>query len=182
MYRIVETERLFLKVLDGTHAETVLKYYLDNKDYLMPWEPMRTEGFYSHEFQVMSLNLDLAAFERGEMLRFWIFTKERDELIGTVALTNIIRGVFKSCYLGYKLSERYVGQSYMTEAVKKVVDIAFNELKLHRIEANVMPHNHPSVKVVTKLGFESEGISKKYLKINGTWEDHQRFVLINDKV
>ena len=180
MYRTVETDRLLFKVLDGTKADLVLEYYLKNKAFLKDWEPMRHDGFYSIETQAMSLDLDLSAMERGEMLRYWIFLKETDELIGTIALTNIIRGVFKSCYLGYKLSEKHTGHSYMTEAILKMVEIAFVELKLHRIEANIMPSNLSSKRVVIKNGFVDEGLSSKYLKINGKWEDHHRYVLIND--
>jgi ribosomal-protein-alanine N-acetyltransferase len=179
MKPVVETERLTLKILDATMAESVLKYYLLNRAFLEPWEPKRNEGFYTFETQFSSLVLDAQAMDRGEMLRYWIYLKDGTGPIGTIALTNIIRGVFKSCLLGYKLSENYGGKGYMTEAIEKIVDIAFKELKLHRIEANIMPHNIRSRKSVEKLGFKEEGLSEKYLKINDKWEDHYRFTLIN---
>jgi ribosomal-protein-alanine N-acetyltransferase len=68
----------------------------------------------------------------------------------------------------------------MTEAVKAVVDYGFNTLALHRIEANIMPRNIASLRVVGKLGFINEGLSKKYLKINGQWEDHIHMVIFNE--
>lgn len=175
----VDTERLILKILDASMAESVLEYYLLNRTFLQPWEPMRNDGFYTYETQFMSLTLDSKAMERGEMLRYWIFLKDGTGPIGTIALTNIIRGVFKSCFLGYKLSEKYSGNGYMTEALEKIVEIAFYELKLHRIEANIMPHNLRSRKSIERLGFKEEGLSEKYLKINDKWEDHCRFALIN---
>ena len=70
----------------------------------------------------------------------------------------------------------------MSEALKKIINIAFNELKLHRIEANIMPKNLASQKLVQKFSFKNEGLSKKYLKINGLWEDHYHYVLLNDKL
>ncbi|EOD01178.1 Ribosomal-protein-S5p-alanine acetyltransferase [Caldisalinibacter kiritimatiensis] len=70
----------------------------------------------------------------------------------------------------------------MTEALKMGIDIAFNELKLHRIEANIMPKNEASLRIVKKLGFYEEGVAKKYLKINGKWEDHIHMVLLNEDI
>lgn len=70
----------------------------------------------------------------------------------------------------------------MTEAVEAVVNHAFHELRLHRIEANIMPRNQASLRVVQKLGFQNEGISRKYLQINGKWEDHIHMVLLNEEM
>ena len=179
MRPVVETDRLTLKILDATMAESVLQYYIKNRAFLQPWEPLRNDGFYTYETQYTSLTLDAKAMVRGEMVRYWIYLKDGTDPIGTIALTNIIRGVLKSCFLGYKLSENSSGKGYMTEAIEKIIEIAFLELKLHRIEANIMPHNFRSRKAVEKLGFKEEGLSEKYLKINDQWEDHYRFALIN---
>lgn len=179
MRPVVETERLTLKILDATMAESVLQYYIENRAFLQPWEPLRNDGFYTYETQFTSLTLDAQAMARGEMMRYWIYLKDGTDPIGTIALTNIIRGVFKSCFLGYKLSKNHSGKGYMTEAIEKIIEIAFQELKLHRIEAHIMPHNFKSRKSVEKLGFKEEGLSEKYLKINDKWEDHYRFAIIN---
>jgi ribosomal-protein-alanine N-acetyltransferase len=68
----------------------------------------------------------------------------------------------------------------MTEAVRLVVRFAFEQLKLHRLEAGVMPHNLGSIRVLEKAGFHKEGIAKKNVKINGRWEDHQILAIINE--
>ncbi|WP_278244288.1 GNAT family N-acetyltransferase [Caldisalinibacter kiritimatiensis] len=94
----------------------------------------------------------------------------------------MVRGPFLSCFLGYKLDKDEVNKGYMTEALKMGIDIAFNELKLHRIEANIMPKNEASLRIVKKLGFYEEGVAKKYLKINGKWEDHIHMVLLNEDI
>ncbi|HZK24550.1 MAG TPA: GNAT family N-acetyltransferase [Oscillospiraceae bacterium] len=88
-----------------------------------------------------------------------------------------MRGAFQSCHLGYKLSEAQINQGLLTEALAEVINYAFTELRLHRIEANIMPGNKRSLWVVEKLGFYYEGLAKKYLKINGSWEDHIHLVL-----
>ena len=87
-----------------------------------------------------------------------------------------------SCHLGYKLDKDHINKGFMTEAVKKGIEIIFNEYRLHRIEANIMPHNRGSARVVEKLGFYNEGLARQYLKINNNWEDHIHWVLLNDKV
>nr|WP_281201113.1 GNAT family N-acetyltransferase [Orenia metallireducens] len=94
----------------------------------------------------------------------------------------MVRGCFQSCYLGYHLDKEEVNNGYMTEALEEAINFLFEEFKLHRIEANIMPKNNPSLRVVQKLGFYNEGLAKKYLTINGKWEDHIHMVLLNEEV
>ncbi|MDF2805036.1 MAG: alanine acetyltransferase [Anaerocolumna sp.] len=99
-----------------------------------------------------------------------------------ISFSNIVRGAFLSCHLGYSLDEQYINQGYVTEAIRTGIEVIFKEYKLHRIEANIMPRNLRSKKVCEKLGFKEEGLAKDYLKINGKWEDHIHMVLLNDEV
>jgi ribosomal-protein-alanine N-acetyltransferase len=182
--RTYETNRLRLVRLNEEHAEKIRDFYIRNAAHLDPWEPLREPGFDRVESHRRTLAFERRATLNGMMVRFWIFKKEDTELehpIGSAALTNIVRGVFKSCYLGYKIDNQEINNGYMTEALEKVLEIAFEELELHRVEANIMPRNHRSLRVIEKLGFEQEGLSKRYLKINGTWEDHYRFALIHEE-
>lgn len=180
-----ETERLHLKVLDESYAGCVLDYYIRNSEFLKEWEPSRPEGFYTEEFHREQLKKDLISIENGSALRLWIFKKDDihfQRTIGCIGFSNIVRGGFWSCFLGYKLDKDEVNKGIVTEALKKGIDIIFNEYKLHRLEANIMPKNKASLKVVEKLGFINEGISRKYLKINDVWEDHIHMVLLNEAV
>lgn len=102
-------------------------------------------------------------------------------MIGDLAFSNIVRGSFQSCHLGYKLDQAENGQGYMTEALTCAIRFAFEELHLHRIEANIIPRNLPSIRLVQRLGFVDEGLSRKYLKIQGVWEDHRHFALLNSE-
>ena len=102
-------------------------------------------------------------------------------VIGSIVLNNIIRGAFHSCHLGYKMDQFNINKGYLTEGLKIVIEYAFNVLKLHRIEANIMPHNSPSLRVVEKLVYH-EGLAKKYLNINESWEDHIHMVLLNESL
>lgn len=181
MERRYETERLVLKVLEEGDASLVLDYYERNREFLRPWEPVRTEDFYQKAFHEKELREDLRKMEKGEGLRLWVFLKgEETRVIGAVAFNNIVRGVFQSCHLGYKLDREAVGQGYAREAVARGVRVMFEELQLHRIEANIMPRNISSRRVVESLGFEAEGLARKYLRINGVWEDHIHWVVLNE--
>jgi ribosomal-protein-alanine N-acetyltransferase len=111
-----------------------------------------------------------------------VSSNDPDRIIGTVGFNNIVKGAFLSCHLGYKLDKDEINKGYITEAIQKGIDIVFNELGLHRIEANILPENKRSLRVVEKLGFYNEGLAYKYLKINGKWEDHIHMVLLNDRV
>jgi ribosomal-protein-alanine N-acetyltransferase len=181
MEKRYETERLVLKVLGKGDASMVLDYYERNREFLEPWEPVRTESFYDEDFHEKELGEDLRRMEKGEGLRLWIFLKgEETRVIGAVSFSNIVRGVFQSCHLGYKLDREATGRGYAREAVARGVRVMFEELHLHRIEANIMPRNLSSRQVVESLGFEAEGLARKYLKINGVWEDHIHWVVLNE--
>ena len=175
-----ETERLILRTLSEDEAPLLADYFLRNSDYLEQWEPKREESFFS-----VDRIRDMIAKENGDMsekraLSLYIFKKGEERIIGNAKLNNIIYGIFYSCYAGYRLDKDEHSKGYMTEALGEVVRIAFDEYGLHRIEANIMPRNKASRKVVTKLGFKKEGRAIKYLKINGKWEDHIHYVLLNE--
>jgi ribosomal-protein-alanine N-acetyltransferase len=102
---------------------------------------------------------------------------DSDELIACVNLNEIVRGAFQSAYVGYFVFEPFAGKGLMRQAMELVIDHAFHELGLHRVEANIQPSNHRSLKLVKSLGFRHEGFSPRYLKIEDEWKDHERFAL-----
>jgi len=103
-----------------------------------------------------------------------------DALAGIVTLSEIVRGVFESAYLGYYGFEPHAGKGLMSEAVRLVVDHGFRKLKLHRLEANIQPANTDSIALVKRLGFKREGYSPRYLKIGGRWQDHERWAVLRE--
>lgn len=101
------------------------------------------------------------------------------EVIGTCSISNIVRGVFQSCHMGYSVDKDFEGQGRMQELAQYTIDFVFAELKLHRIIANHMPENKRSEALLNRLGFEREGYAKRFLQIDGEWEDHVLNSLIN---
>ncbi len=180
--KIYETDRLILRRLNIQDANLLLDYLQRNKRFLQEWEPLRDESFYLSESIKEKIKDENQSFKNKTSLSLYIFNKDEQKIIGTVSLSNIVYGIFQSACLGYKLDELEINQGKMTEALIKFIEIAFNEYKLHRIEANIVPRNTRSLRVVKKLGFMEEGLSRKYLKINGKWEDHLHFVLLNEAV
>lgn len=177
----IVTQRLCLKTLTPSAASDVLEFYIENRDFLEPFEPMRDPNFYTRQHQRLLLKYDQKGMAESSMIRFWIFEKnDMARPIGTISLTNIMRGVFQSCFLGYKIAEVHSRKGYMTEALFEILQYAFGELDLHRVEANIMPSNTASLALVRKFGFHEEGMAIRYLKINGDWEDHLHMVLLNE--
>lgn len=177
-----DSDRLYLRILKPQYAREVLEYYKRNHNFLSEWEPKHPKDFYTLSYHKRKLNMEYNMFKGNSLVRLWIFKKEDNKLIGNVCCSNIIMGNFKSCFMGYKLDKDEINKGYMTEAIKKTVEIMFEDFDLHRIEVNIVPRNARSLKVMEKLNFEQEGFSKRYLEINGKWEDHIHFATYNDKI
>lgn len=174
------TERLLLRVLSADDASPVLDYLLHSRAWLAPWEPKRPESYWSLSAVAGRLEADHSATLAGRSLCLHLAeNREPGRIIGTCNLRNIIRGAFLSCHLGYALAPDAVGRGFMTESINEIVRIAFSEMGLHRVEANVIPRNERSRSVLQRCGFVSEGVSPAYLCIAGTWEDHEHMVRLN---
>ena len=181
----LHTDRLTLKVLDATYAERVLDFYTRNREFLREWNPAAGPEFYTVAFHAEKIAGELESMRQGWLLRLHLFLSEDaafERVIGIIGLNNIVRGSFQSCHLGYQIDQAAINRGLITEALRRAIAYAFDELQLHRVEANVMPRNARSRRVVEKLGFVDEGLSRKYLKINGVWEDHIHYVMLNPDV
>ncbi len=109
---------------------------------------------------------------------FFVCSTDTDELVGVINLNEVVRGLFRSAYLGYYGFEPFSGSGYMTEGLALVLDQAFGPLGLNRLEANIQPENKRSSRLVARLGFRLEGFSPRYLKIGGRWRDHERWAVL----
>lgn len=166
----LEAKDFILTLLTPENSNQLLEYYLKNRKHLEEFEPVRDESFYTIEVQKNILNDSYRQFLNGTSIDLGIFRE--DKLIGKLRLSNIVYGVFKSGILGYSIDKDEQGKGYMKEAVNLVLDYAFNELDLHRVEASALVDNERSKHVLLGCGFNELGINKNYLFINGKWRDH----------
>lgn len=177
---IYETDRLILRVLKASDAPAVLDFQLRNKDLFERYEPARPENFYTIEHQKILLNCEYNLTVKLSAVRFYVFLKEQpDIIIGTICFRNMLHSIYSSCETGYKFDEQYHRRGYAFEAMTEGIRIVFDELKLHRIAANVMPENHASIRLLESLGFEQEGVVRDYARIQNEWADHIRYSLIH---
>lgn len=181
MYTLV-TRRMYMRLASPKLAGQVADFNLRNRENLADTEPMRPSAFYTKRGQRAYLKMDYKDAMKGREFRYYLTLKGEKKVIGTVAIGSVMFGSVKSCVLSYKMDKDYRNMGLCSEAVQEIIDFAFNILELHRIEVMVMPRNAPSLAVVKKFGFVYEGLSKDCFEINGKWEDHMRFALLNDKI
>ena len=174
-------QEIFIRQLELSDAEDLLKLEAENRDFFQLYAPLKDEKFYTIDGQVERIEKNVLLTKQDSVYSFGIFLTDSKQLIGNVTLSEVARGNYQSCWIGYYLDRKHNGKGYMTKAVKLVVDYGFNELKLHRIEAGVMPHNIRSIKVLEKAGFHKEGIAIENVKINGRWENHQTLAIVNNE-
>ncbi len=111
---------------------------------------------------------------------FLVLRHDDDAIVGVVNLNVIVYAALCSAYMGYYAVSEHSGQGYMKEGMMQVINLAFSELGLHRLEANIQPENTSSLALVQSLGFQREGYSPRYLKISNEWRDHERWALLAD--
>ena len=109
---------------------------------------------------------------------FVVCRREDDAIVGVFNISEIVRGLFKSAYLGYYAFAPHAGTGYMAEGLELVLRVAFRQLRLHRVEANVQPTNRRSLAFIRRAGFVREGFSRRYVRIAGRWRDHVRLALL----
>lgn len=176
-----ETTRLHLTLATPKLAAAVAEYYIRNREFLRPFEPAREDGFFTAKGQKHCLALEAKLARRDDSYRFYLSRREEPgEIIGMVGINSVVRGAFQSGFVGYKLDRRFLGWGYATEALARLTDIAFRDLLLHRLEANIMPRNTASLRVAEKAGFRNEGLALRYLQVDGVWEDHIHMVKLNE--
>lgn len=149
-----------------------------SRDFLTPWEPTwpaddLTRGAFRR--RVRRYAEDLRA---DQAYAFFLFRKQDSALIGGMTLANVRRGVAQAGSLGYWMGAPFAGRGYMTAAVEALVPFAFGALRLHRLEAACIPTNTASIRLLERTGFVHEGIARKYLCINGLWQDHLLYGMV----
>ncbi|WP_028389017.1 GNAT family N-acetyltransferase [Legionella fairfieldensis] len=157
-----------LRELTFEDKEAFLKAMLNSQSLHHPWvtPPLTSQEFdeYWQRFQQPNQKSYLACNESGA-------------IAGVFNVSEIVRGAFQNAFLGFYGINDYSGKGYMSAALKLVMKKVFEELALHRLEANIQPENIRSIQLVKKNGFRYEGFSPRYLKINDEWRGHEHWAI-----
>jgi [ribosomal protein S5]-alanine N-acetyltransferase len=151
----------------------VIRYYTENRAHLQPFSPAFAPDFLDVATWIEQAGVRARELEAGESFRGFLFARDAPgRVLGNINLSQVQRGAFQSCVLGYNLAAAEQGKGYMTEAVGGAVAFAFGTWRLHRVAASYMPRNVRSAAVLRRAGFHVDGQAPAYLFINGRWEDH----------
>lgn len=167
------TRRVILATPRAEQAVAMLDFVSRNREHLKAWSPPAPPNVVTLPHWQEAISKYALAFESGSAVRFWLSPHgHADRIIGSIGFSQIFRGPFCSCVLGYQIDREHEGQGLMSEALLAAMRYMFDEQKLHRIAANYRPENVRSGRLLSKLGFRIEGYAKDYLFIDGAWRDH----------
>ncbi len=169
----MEGERVLVRRVRAEDGRELVRANLASIAVHEPWViPFRDEA----GFQIY-----LETCDGERKIGFVLRERQTRRVAGVVNLSEIVRGAFQSAYLGYFGMSGFQGRGLMREGLSLVIDHAFGELALHRIEANIQPGNTRSLALARRLGFRKEGFSPRYLQIGGAWRDHERWAILEDE-
>lgn len=149
-----------------------------SREHLEPWEPQWAADELTRSSYRRRLRRYQWEMQEDLGYAFLILRREDRALLGGVTLSNVRRGVSQAASIGYWMGQPFAGRGYMSDAVQTVSTYVFDVLALHRLEAACIPSNEASVRVLERCGFKREGLARRYLKINGAWQDHLLFALL----
>ena len=158
-----------LRLIDYADRDEFLAMVRESRELHRPWAypPERPDQF----------DELVARSRRDDVVTLLAFRADGGAIVGVFTISQIVRGAFQSAFLGYYGSAAHARQGYMRAAMQLVLDHAFGDLRLHRLEANIQPGNAPSLALARGGGFRLEGFSPRYLLIGGRWRDHERWAI-----
>ena len=175
--------RVMMRPLAATDFRAWSEVRLRNDSWLTVWEPQRHPNLpdpvtdrSAFTSRCVQRDRDRAA---GDAYQFGLFIDQ--QIAGEVNLNNVIRGAMQSGTVGYWIDEQHAGRGYVAEGVVVLIQFAFEQLGLHRVEICIVPRNTNSRRVMEKLEIRDEGLAQRYLEINGVWEDHIRYGMTSEE-
>lgn len=176
--RVIRGNRLYLRypVLDDWRQWSELRG--SSRPHLIPWEPVWASDSLSRRSFRNRLRKYSTDAKVDNGYAFFLFTNDTDQLVGSITLSNIRRGVSQTGTVGYWTGLPYARKGYMLEGLTVLLPQLFDRYALRRVEAACVPDNIPSASLLEKTGFTREGYARQYLCINGTWQDHLLFAIL----
>jgi ribosomal-protein-alanine N-acetyltransferase len=174
---ILRAQSTYIRRLEHDDASAMLALRRRNEEFLTPWEPIRSGDYLTLPIQRLEIERSAEDWVADRGYAFGIFAVDSDDLVGRIALSNVVRGAWQSATLGYFVGREFNGRGHGSTAVALTVEFAFEFVRLHRVQAATMLHNQASIRVLAKNSFRFEGVALRYLRINGRWEDHNVYSL-----
>lgn len=154
-------------------AAELIRANIESRSHHAPWvAPFTSQDGFDAWFSTLLTGANVSLIAREQ---------HSGGIVGVMNVSQIFLKGFQSAYLGYYGMVAFAGRGLMTEALRLTTRFAFSEIGLHRLEANIQPENLRSIALVQRVGFKKEGFSPRYLQVNGTWRDHERWALLADE-
>jgi ribosomal-protein-alanine N-acetyltransferase len=151
----------------------------ESRNFLAAWEPIWPADELSRESFKRRIKRYAEEIRRDEAYPFFLIRETDHKLLGGLTLGFLRRGVAQAATLGYWIGVSHAQQGYMGAAVRLALSFAFGHLGLQRVEAACLPHNEASIRLLERVGFHREGLARRYLCINGRWQDHLLYAILS---
>lgn len=184
----ISTPRLVLRPLVESDREEYVHAHERSRDHFARWQPLPKPGATLNQIFDDELTRTADSERTGSSCRrvaellpdacrsLGIDPAKRRPLVAFINLNNIIRGVFQSTDMGWRTTLEFARLGFGAEAVSGMLDLAFapapRGLWLHRVQANIIATNEPSLRLAARVGFRREGVALRMLCIEGRWQDH----------
>jgi Acetyltransferases, including N-acetylases of ribosomal proteins len=164
--------KTYIRFINESDTQQITGLEVRNRTFFQKYLFPQSDEFYTFEYQSQLINNNIIQRKKDRKYVFGIFDAGSNQLIGKISLANIMRGPLQTSEIGYYLDQQHNSRGHAYEGVCLAVKYGLEELGLNRIVAYVMPSNSASVNLLKKIGFQEEGLLRKYLMFNGKWEDH----------
>lgn len=178
------TDRMELKILNEEDAALTTEFYGRNREHFSPWEMDHPPEYFTAEYQRRTLAAESVQYLHSHAVRYYFFLSSYKLPLGTASFTHIELSPpsCACCRLGYRLDRDFTGHGYMTEALRFLIPKVFFFYRLHRMEANILPENANSLRLMERLGFMPEGTVRGFAPIGGKYRDHLRYSLLEGDI
>ncbi len=158
-------------------APAIAALLRSNRSFLAPWHPRRGEQYFTDAAQGAAVGTALEQYEQGASVPL-VIEDDQGDIVGTISLQSIIRGFLQSCSVGYWIAQRAQGRGLATAALRDATTVAFQDLRLHRVQAETLVGNVRSQRVLERADFAHVGVAPTFVCIDGAWQDCNLYQLI----
>lgn len=180
----IRTPRLHLRPLCADDRAEFVRVHEVSRAHFEPWFPALPPGETFDDLFSRQLEQARSGARDGTQYRL-VGILDDGRIAGFFNLFQIVYAAFQNATASWSVNAEVSRQGFGTEGVLAVLDCAFAPppigLGLHRVQANIIPTNTPSIRVAEKAGFRREGLAKHYLKIAGVWQDHALYAKLSDE-